>query len=168
MLERVMRAITASGIVPSAIIGRIMCFSASMNVAHWPLISDAVTFIPDRKSTAARGNPVASPIPHCSASGTKPIPAESWPDGGNANGVPRRPTAKRNASRRPRTKTGIETPRLANSMVPTSIGELRLVADSRPRVAHDRGEGEREQGQLERDGQALDEDLRDGSALPDR
>ena len=34
MLERVMRAMIAIGIVPNAIIGRIMCFSASTNTTH--------------------------------------------------------------------------------------------------------------------------------------
>jgi len=40
--------------------------------------------------------------------------------------------AKMYASTRPRTNTGTDTPRFAKTIVPTSIGELRRVADRSP------------------------------------
>ena len=54
-------------------------------------------------------------------------------------------------------------------MVPTSTGELRRVADSLPSGhADDRRESQGEDRQLQRDRQALDQDLADGPALSQR
>ena len=63
--------------------------------------------------------------PQTSTRGWTVTPELSRPDGGNENGVSLRTIANRNASSSPSTKTGIETPKLANIIVPTSIGELR-------------------------------------------
>ena len=81
--------------------------------------------MPDTKSRMPRSGPVKSSSPQTSASGITLTPELSRPDGGNANGVSLRTTANRNASTRPRTKTGIDTPMLANTIVPTSAGEFR-------------------------------------------
>ena len=68
--------------------------------------------------------PVQSSRPQTFASGTTSTPELSRPDGGRANGVSLRMMANRNASKRPRTKTGVETPRFAKTIVPTSADEL--------------------------------------------
>ena len=59
-------------------------------------------------------------------------PELSRPDGGSENGVSFRTMANKNASMRPSTKTGIDTPRLAKTIDPTSTGELRRYAENMP------------------------------------
>ena len=55
-----------------------------------------------------------------------------------------------NCSIRPSTKTGIETPRLAPTIVATSVVELRRSAEMRPSgTPTDRGEQQRVDGQLD-------------------
>ncbi len=61
------------------------------------------------------------------------VPAESRPVGGRARGVSLRTMEKKKASMRPNQKTGIETPMLAPTIVTTSTGELRLMAEITPR-----------------------------------
>ncbi len=74
----------------------------------------------DTKSANARNGPCRPVRPHASVSGTGTIPAVNRPDGGSEMGESRRTTPKSQASTRPSTKTGIEMPMLANSMVITS------------------------------------------------
>ena len=60
------------------------------------------------------------------------MPAVSRPEGGRANGVPFNRMAKTKAKSNPRTKTGMDTPRLANPIVRTSAAELRRTAETMP------------------------------------
>jgi len=122
----------AIGIVESASAGRIRCRKASPAAANWPLMSELNTYIPEMKSRIPRGMPDRSFRPHTVASGITSIPELNRPDGGSASGVPLNTTPKRYARTRPRTNTGMDTPRLANIIVPTSTAELRLTADSIP------------------------------------
>ena len=80
----------------------------------------------ETKSRTPRGGPVqALEAPARRRAGSIGDPGVSRPDGGRANGVSFSRIAKTKASSRPSTKTGIETPRLATTMVPTSMAELR-------------------------------------------
>ena len=96
-------------------------------------------------------------------------PALSRPDGGSEKGVSFRTMANRKASSSPRTKTGIDTPKFANTIVPTSVFELCRYAEISPSgtptqtakiIAMMR--------QLDGRRQALDEELRDGLRVLDR
>ena len=124
----------------------------------------------DTKSRIARGGPSRSSRPQASASGAmRDARRDSRPDGGSANGVSLSRTAKTKARTRPRTKTGVETPRLATTIVPTSTGELRRMR--RERAQGDADDGREDQGeerQLDGHRQALDEDVGDRPAEPDR
>ena len=123
----------------------------------------------EMKSRIARGGPDSPVRPQTVASGTTSSPGDSRPDGGSANGVPLRRTAKTKASSRPSTKTGVETPRLAMTIVPASTGELRRVAEMRPRVIPTIvGEQERDDRQLDGHRQALEKDVGDRPPVPDR
>ena len=96
--------------------------------------------------------------PHASASGVIVTPGDSRPDGGIASGVSLSRTAKTNARNSPRTKTGVDTPRLAMTIVPTSTGELRRVAETAQGDADDGREDQGDDRQLERHRQALHQD----------
>ncbi len=84
----------------------------------------------EKKSRMVRGGPPRSCRPHASAIGSDDDAGRrGGPTGGSAKGVSLSTTAKTNARNRPSTNTGIETPRLAMTIVPTSTGELRRSAD---------------------------------------
>jgi hypothetical protein len=70
--------------------------------------------------------------PQTSTSDLTVTPELSRPDGGSASGESLKMMAKMNASTRPSTKTGMETPRLAKIIVPTSMAEFRRYADNSP------------------------------------
>ena len=81
--------------------------------------------------------------------------------GGSANGVSLRTMANRKASSSPSTKTGIDTPRLAKTIVPTSAGELRRYAEMSPSgTPTTDGEDHRQDRQLDGRRQPLDQERR--------
>ncbi len=81
--------------------------------------------MPETKSSSPRAGPVMAWRPQTSASGATVTPELRRPDGGSANGVSLSSRPNTQASTRPSTNTGMDTPRLANIIVPTSAGELR-------------------------------------------
>src|ERR1044072_6563936 len=105
--------------------------------------------MPDRKSRSARGGPDRFWSPHTTASGVTLTPELRRPDGGSANGVFFSTMADRKASSNPSTMTGIDTPRLAKTIVPTSGFELCQYGDRRPGDADADREDHREDGQLD-------------------
>jgi hypothetical protein len=52
-------------------------------------------YMPEKKSSSARGGPPRPSRPQTSASGRTIVPGGSRPDGGSEKGVSYRPTAKR-------------------------------------------------------------------------
>ena len=116
----------ASGIVPSATAGRMRWRIASANTFHCADSRPLSEYMFDTKSTTARNGPWSFSMPQRIASGTISSPEVSRPDGGSEKGVPLRTSANSDASNRPSTKTGIDTPRLAPAIVRTSIAEFRL------------------------------------------
>ena len=86
----------------------------------------------ETKSRIPRGGPARSWRPQAVASGVGSTPGVSRPDGGRASGLPLSRIAKMKIMSGPRTKTGIDTPRLAPAIVPTSMLELRRRAEMIP------------------------------------
>ena len=108
-----MRAMIASGIVASAIAGRMRWRKASVKMSHWADSSPFSVYMFETKSTIVRTGPVWSSRPQRTASGTMETPGVRRPDGGRANGVSFRRLANTKTSSRPSTKIGIDTPTLA-------------------------------------------------------
>ena len=126
------RAMIASGIVPRAIAGRIMCRIASTRPAHWAVISgaervDAREEVEDRPRKARRGlqAPDLDERNHLDP-GAQPA------GGGSEKNVSFNDEAKRNWSISPSTNTGVETPRFATTIVPTSTWSCAGIAEMIP------------------------------------
>jgi hypothetical protein len=107
---------------------------ASVKSAQFAVRSPLRMYIREMKSRMILGGPDRSSRPQSTASGTTETPGVRRPDGGNANGVSLSSTANTKARRSPSTKTGMETPKLAMTIVPTSAKELRRIAEMSPRI----------------------------------
>ena len=133
MLERVIRAIRAIGIVLKAKDGKIKCLMASPSNDQLPVRMALRMLRRLMKVTTAVWKPWAGIFsPQTCANVGGKTPAVNRPDGGSWNGVFFNRIENIKASISPSQKTGIETPMLAHTMVTTSTHELCRPAEIIP------------------------------------